>query len=808
MQNLITALSNSLIVYFYIFITFFLDIFENWLNNDYMVFNTDKIKFIAHDILDISWYLFGFYICVYLLNISICKYYKKFINLNSNLIQTKSKYFLFIQLFMTFYKMHDTNIAILIFIAFVQYKMLGKLINLINYGLLNLIALAQSAIQWHGDKQTHVLNLKKVQIRRNGLDMIISNCEIKINDIIHLNKGNEIPIKSGKPLSKAVVFNFAQTGEKNKEEFKANQDYVLEGLVVLNEMGLDILVTETFANSNINIKQDNINTVQNLFYKSTNVGICTIGLFAIIIYFHEHSLVNPIDIVDFLVCLTGCFIGLNYLIPSFKIQQSMNLWDSAYKYVCNKLNFKVCTHGDITKLFESYNTVILSDKTGTLTKGIFTVEKYFINEKYINLCVGHINGMKFNDEHISHSPETNVMLDFLYSKYKVQIGSQHYWTNIIQNIHYKLDEEIFEFTRYANLLYQAENLGSHSVSKVGDQIYHVFMGNKALLSSRLDYTEKVNSTKRGMLIGFIKLNDLAEFAISIGKFRNQNQPIASYEIIAEFHFDDVFRVCNSQTTYLGLNKLKDSDYPFYMITGDSCLTAKAIGQDLNINSEVIDGAEFVSKILDEQNVIISNLLDKKSGIFANTRAIYKEQIVKLFKAQNKNIVFLGDQENDFFALQAADLAIVQAGGNSKCKNIANLVGEVPTEIAYEYLLTYRNLGIYGKAWFYKELIRFNYLTAIIWLIGIIKLNFTRTNLLFIDPWGALYSLVMSTTITLLCMYRSIKHTNQKIQDYQIVYVEPVKAIMLGFVCGLILYLLPFSYNKYSLVVITLLMVVG
>jgi hypothetical protein len=146
MQNLITALSNSLIVYFYIFITFFVDIFENWFNNDYMVFNTDKLKFIANDIIDISWYLFAFYICAHLLNIYITKYYANFINLNSNLIQTKSKYFLSIQLFMTFYKMHDTNIAILIFIAFVQYKMLGKLINLKWKGLRRQISLCRSFI--------------------------------------------------------------------------------------------------------------------------------------------------------------------------------------------------------------------------------------------------------------------------------------------------------------------------------------------------------------------------------------------------------------------------------------------------------------------------------------------------------------------------------------------------------------------------------------------------------------------------------------------------------------------------------------
>lgn len=140
----------------------------------------------------------------------------------------------------------------------------------------------------------------------------------------------------------------------------------------------------------------------------------------------------------------------------------MNLWDSAYKYVCNLKNFKVCTHGDITKLFDPLNTVILSDKTGTLTKGKFTIEKYFVNEKYINLCIGHINEMEFNGEHISHSPETSVMLNLLHTKYNISIGSKHYWTNLEQEIQYKLDDERY-FTNMTNPLKRIYIIKSNSI---------------------------------------------------------------------------------------------------------------------------------------------------------------------------------------------------------------------------------------------------------------------------------------------------------------------------------------------------------
>jgi soluble P-type ATPase len=577
--------------------------------------------------------------------------------------------------------------------------------------------------------------------------------------------------------------------------------------VILNSDGLDIQVSETYG-SNTNIKEDNINTVQNLFEKSTNIGICTIGWFSVMIYFHEHNLFEPFDIIDFIVDLIGCFIGLNYLIPSFKIQQSMNMWDSTYKYVCGLKNFKVCTHGNILIEFKPSDTIILSDKTGTLTKGIFTIHDYYLNPNpnYIGLIAQHINGTKFNNEYLSHCPETSVILDLLNKQHNVDIGSEHYKTDLEQEIRYIQNGQIYELTRYKKLLYRAENRGSHSICRIDKQYYHVFMGNKQQLCDLLGYLPKVCSNKRGMIIGFIKLDNLDTFDKSVKKFSDLDKLIDSYEIIAEFHFDDPFRDCaiSDQTTYSGLKKLKDAGYRFYMITGDSCSTAEAIGKALGINTIVIDGAEFVKKSTEEQHLIFCDLLEKKYGIFANTRAIYKEYIVKLFK-QYKKVVFLGDQENDLFALQVADLAIVQSAGNNKCKNIAHLIGEVPTEVANSYLEKERNLGIHGKAWFYKELIRFNYLTAIIWLIGIINLRFERTNLLFIDPWSALYSLIMSTIITILCLYKSIKQIHRKIQDNQIVYIEPIKALIVGFVAGLCLFVSGLNYNKYSLLVITILM---
>lgn len=54
MQFVSSSIISSIVISFHIFITFVVDMFKNWFNNDYMVFNIDKIKFIANDIMDIS----------------------------------------------------------------------------------------------------------------------------------------------------------------------------------------------------------------------------------------------------------------------------------------------------------------------------------------------------------------------------------------------------------------------------------------------------------------------------------------------------------------------------------------------------------------------------------------------------------------------------------------------------------------------------------------------------------------------------------------------------------------------------------
>ena len=439
-----------------------------------------------------------------------------------------------------------------------------------------------------------------------------------------------------------------------------------------------------------------------------------------------------------------------------------------------------------------------------------SIEQHFIDLNYIGLIIGHINCYLDDDKkHTSHSPETNVLADFLANKYGLLLENSHRPIDQTQIIDYSINSINNSIVRHKKLTYRDTNLGSHSLVEANSKYYHVFMGSKALLCNRLNYTYKIHSSKRGLLIGYIELDGIEDFEKSLEIFRDTSIVIKEYKVLAELHYNNFYRAHKTSSTKFGIDKLKSLGYPFYVITGDSLITAKDIGTELGIidnNTDVIDGSNFIiSANDDEKRRVLLELIEKRAGIFGNTRAIYKERLVELFKGYNKHVVFLGDQENDYLAIKSANIGIVQERGNKKCKNIANIVGKIPTEIAYNYLSKYRSIGIEGKWMFYRELVRFNYVVAGIWIIGIANNNYTKLNLLFVDPWSPLHSLVMSIIITLVLIYRSMNYSYTAINYKDIVLYTPITSILLALFCGFITLLIGLDYNSYSIPLIGFIM---
>ncbi|TXT63420.1 MAG: conserved membrane protein of unknown function [Promethearchaeota archaeon] len=115
---------------------------------------------------------------------------------------------------------------------------------------------------------------------------------------------------------------------------------------------------------------------------------------------------------------------------------------------------------------------------------------------------------------------------------------------------------------------------------------------------------------------------------------------------------------------------KNAGIDVVMITGDSIITAKAIGEQISIVNDATDKVVEGKEILD----ITSNEEFNKIKVFARVSPKHKEDIVKKYKAQNRVVAMTGDGVNDSLALNMADCGIAMGiTGTDVAKEASDMV---------------------------------------------------------------------------------------------------------------------------------------
>ncbi len=106
-----------------------------------------------------------------------------------------------------------------------------------------------------------------------------------------------------------------------------------------------------------------------------------------------------------------------------------------------------------------------------------------------------------------------------------------------------------------------------------------------------------------------------------------------------------------------------------MITGDNKITAAAIGKEIGIVGESMNGEDFAKLSESEKKKII-----KKIRIFARVEPIHKMQIVKLLQEQGEVVAMTGDGVNDAPAIKAADMGIAMGiNGTDVAKESSEMI---------------------------------------------------------------------------------------------------------------------------------------
>ena len=118
-----------------------------------------------------------------------------------------------------------------------------------------------------------------------------------------------------------------------------------------------------------------------------------------------------------------------------------------------------------------------------------------------------------------------------------------------------------------------------------------------------------------------------------------------------------------------IQQCKDAGIKIKMITGDSALTAKAIGDQIGISGKILTESEL-DKISDDDLIILL----PEIGIFARTSPQQKLRITQLLQKSGEIVAITGDGINDALALKSADIGVAMGiRGTDVARDVSDIV---------------------------------------------------------------------------------------------------------------------------------------
>jgi hypothetical protein len=757
-----------------------------------------------------------YYFAWFVLNMITQFFVFHFKNNNKNLIPTVSSYHYLVHINNTLFRFHDAAIAILLCVGDIQRKKLGKMTNIYCYLFQLGLKLILSTLQWRKDYITHIMNDNYVTIYRKQKKMSLLCRQLLVGDIIMMKKGSIVPVQKAIVTDVSIlanlhinisenklgVNNLSQTGEDVSKQRDMNS-YVYKGQIQVSSDTSYITVVETY-NSLTETKTLPI-VFQSLTEKATYFGMITIVLISAIITYLNG---------DFIGNMIGTFIANNFLIPSFKLNLGLEFWDLCYHMYCSYQGFTLNNHGNNDyNTFPENNTVICTDKTGTLVQSAFDLSieecKFFPSDHMQSIIIGHIGAMYRNNKstHLADCVENGAIMNGMRQKFGIEVGSEFLFKDKNYNITYRCNGNEFSLIRHSAIDYEDKNHGSFSIIEIDGIFYVAFEMGIGPANIYLGYRRQGSSNKRGMVIGMIQTTAINfdeatmifyDILPSFQKKSHRKLPF-KYTVCAEFYFNHYFCQNGLQSTDKGLVKLNKSDYPILVISGDKPETLEAIGTDAGLtNGVLVNMNDFVEYSNNKQLEIIRDAIESGVGYFGNASPEGKAILVGWCQYLGKSVVMAGDQKNDTNALLKADFGVLNSDGDKSMYPIANILSKVPMEAIYIYLTKMRLLGTMGKFWFFMSYNMYSYITAIIGLIGIYMLRFEKVSILFMDPWDANLSTVTSASMLFSCIVVSFIRSHKQLSMNQIVCIAPLKGCVVALVVGLGLTLLPIDYSLVSL----------
>lgn len=558
----------------------------------------------------------------------------------------------------------DQFIILLIFLAIVNYflsDLLGSIIIL-------LIATISALIRFVQDYSVYKFNQKLKEKIYNTTTTIRGNThkEIKIEnvvvgDIITLNAGSIIPADLILLETKDLFLNQSVfTGEVNPIEKKAitnkNKDQVFD-LDRVCLMGSSVisgkatgLVIKTGPDTYLGKVGKEIKTKKEL--TAFDKGIKSISSMLI-----KYMIIISIIII----IIDGLFKQNITEAVMFALSVAVGLTPSMLPMIVNvnltKGSKSLSKKKTLVKKIESIQNlgaidILCTDKTGTLTEGTITLQKYI-----------DASGKENNDilEYAYLNSYYGTGIKNIIDKAIITYATSH---NINIDKYEKIDEIPFDYTRKKQTIAVKRNNKVRTITKGA---FEEIIKNCTTIKINKK-VEPINNTYINNIKN--KAKELAEkgmqvIALSEGNELEPSKYEENMTFIGFVAFLDPPKK-DAQDTIKKLNKI---GIKTKIITGDNQYATLNICKNAGLNSTNILLGSDIDKLNDEELLTKIEEVD----IYARMNPLQKERIVTLYKNNNHVVGYIGDGVNDAPSLAKADVGISVNTATSIAKEASDII---------------------------------------------------------------------------------------------------------------------------------------
>lgn len=558
----------------------------------------------------------------------------------------------------------DQFIILLIFLAIVNYflsDLLGSIIIL-------LIATISALIRFVQDYSVYKFNQKLKEKIYNTTTTIRGNThkEIKIEnvvvgDIITLNAGSIIPADLILLETKDLFLNQSVfTGEVNPIEKKAitnkNKDQVFD-LDRVCLMGSSVisgkatgLVIKTGPDTYLGKVGKEIKTKKEL--TAFDKGIKSIS----------SMLIKYMIIISIIIIIVDGLFKQNITeAVMFALSVAVGLTPSMLPMIVNvnltKGSKSLSKKKTLVKKIESIQNlgaidILCTDKTGTLTEGTITLQKYI-----------DASGKENNDilEYAYLNSYYGTGIKNIIDKAIITYATSH---NINIDKYEKIDEIPFDYTRKKQTIAVKRNNKVRTITKGA---FEEIIKNCTTIKINKK-VEPINNTYINNIKN--KAKELAEkgmqvIALSEGNELEPSKYEENMTFIGFVAFLDPPKK-DAQDTIKKLNKI---GIKTKIITGDNQYATLNICKSAGLNSTNILLGSDIDKLNDEELLAKIEEVD----IYARMNPLQKERIVTLYKNNNHVVGYMGDGVNDAPSLAKADVGISVNTATSIAKEASDII---------------------------------------------------------------------------------------------------------------------------------------